>query len=499
MSSAIPRATQQHARLIVEQASCAVLVYDLEGRCVDSNPAACSLLGYGPDELRGRSLGDLDPSLGPTGKAGGWRDTAAGDPLVLEGNPCRKDGSAFAAEMCISVLDTPAGRLLLALVRDISVRRRAEALLRLRARQHEVVARLGAEALRGQGLDALFDDALRAIHQTLEVELCRVLEHVPARAEFTVRAGLHQAGDKTGRHATPDAGEYSAGYVLRHGEAVFVKNFREEARFRRDPWLKAGRALCGFTVPIGGTALRYGVLAAYGREVREFTGDDLYFVQAVANVLAAAIVRRHGEDERREVQTRYHRVAANTSGMVFHLVMQPDRTISLPFVSDGCRQLYELEPSEMQAEPRWLHRVVHPDDKESYRQALHRSVETLAPFHWEGRVLLRSGTIRWVTARSHLDPQPNGEVLWNGVVLDVSTLKRTQDALLSAKEEAERANRAKSEFLSRMSHELRTPLNAILGFSQLLQRQVQHPRQSHNLDHILKAGRHLLGLINEVL
>ena len=71
--------------------------------------------------------------------------------------------------------------------------------------------------------------------------------------------------------------------------------------------------------------------------------------------------------------------------------------------------------------------------------------------------------------------------------------------LLAAKNDAERANGAKSDFLSRMSHELRTPLNAILGFGQLLELSVEDPKQAGQVRHILGAGRHLLDLINEIL
>jgi signal transduction histidine kinase/CheY-like chemotaxis protein len=71
--------------------------------------------------------------------------------------------------------------------------------------------------------------------------------------------------------------------------------------------------------------------------------------------------------------------------------------------------------------------------------------------------------------------------------------------LMNAKEEAERANLAKSEFLSRMSHELRTPLNAILGFAQLLQMDDLASDQREGVDHISVAGRHLLSLIDETL
>jgi PAS domain S-box-containing protein len=93
-----------------------------------------------------------------------------------------------------------------------------------------------------------------------------------------------------------------------------------------------------------------------------------------------------------------------------------------------------------------------------------------------------------------------GEVygrIW--MVRDITERKRFEHALEEAKEAAEAANEAKSEFLSRMSHELRTPMNSILGFGQLLQRHGLPQEQARSVEHILKAGRHLLNLINEVL
>jgi signal transduction histidine kinase/DNA-binding response OmpR family regulator len=83
--------------------------------------------------------------------------------------------------------------------------------------------------------------------------------------------------------------------------------------------------------------------------------------------------------------------------------------------------------------------------------------------------------------------------------LTMGTLRQVAEAYRQAKDEADRANNAKSEFLSRMSHELRTPLNAILGFGQILELQGLGPRAQESIDYILQGGRHLLDLINEVL
>ena len=80
-------------------------------------------------------------------------------------------------------------------------------------------------------------------------------------------------------------------------------------------------------------------------------------------------------------------------------------------------------------------------------------------------------------------------------------LKETNAELITARKAAEKANRAKSEFLSSMSHELRTPLNAVLGFAQLMSSEVPPPppHQQRSIDQILKGGWYLLRLINEIL
>ena len=83
--------------------------------------------------------------------------------------------------------------------------------------------------------------------------------------------------------------------------------------------------------------------------------------------------------------------------------------------------------------------------------------------------------------------------------VDITERKKAEEEIWKARMEAEQANQAKSEFLSRMSHELRTPLNSILGFAQLLEMSELDARQRKEVSHINRSGKHLLELINEVL
>ncbi|HMA36030.1 MAG TPA: PAS domain S-box protein [Chloroflexia bacterium] len=103
--------------------------------------------------------------------------------------------------------------------------------------------------------------------------------------------------------------------------------------------------------------------------------------------------------------------------------------------------------------------------------------------------------------RTHFLPVKNeaGEIFAGMIVSQDITAQRHAEAARRAGEAAEAANHAKSAFLSRMSHELRTPLNAVLGFAQILEMDSPTPAQRESTSYILKAGRHLLNLINEVL
>jgi len=145
----------------------------------------------------------------------------------------------------------------------------------------------------------------------------------------------------------------------------------------------------------------------------------------------------------------------------------------------------------------------HPDDVEAEREMLAHLVEgRIAMDRRHKRYLTRDGGTVWVQSTvSLLRDSQNQPWRIVGVVEDITEHLKLQEAE-NAREAAEAANRAKSDFLSRMSHELRTPLNAMLGFAQLLELDQRHPlteAQKPWVVQIQQAGWHLLEMINDVL
>ncbi len=177
-----------------------------------------------------------------------------------------------------------------------------------------------------------------------------------------------------------------------------------------------------------------------------------------------------------------------------------------------CRML-GYSAAEMIGNPVW--QFVAADQQEQCRHAIERKIagdEPVAPFERDflrrdgGYLILeiydsliRNGAGEATGIRSVLLDVTDRRLAEQLLANEVTERERLTVALRRSKEEAEKANRAKSEFLSRMSHELRTPLNAILGFAQLLEMAALDRDKRESVGQILKAGQHLLGLINEVL
>ncbi|HEY2711889.1 MAG TPA: ATP-binding protein [Chthoniobacterales bacterium] len=229
------------------------------------------------------------------------------------------------------------------------------------------------------------------------------------------------------------------------------------------------------------------------------------------------------EERIRRAEARYQTLVEQIPAVTF--MASFENGLSEIYVSPHIETLLGYTAAEWIDNPILWYQRLHPDDKPRWNEEFSRIVSWAEPLKADYRFLAKDGRVVWIhgEARVIRDAFDRPSFV-QGIGYDITELKEAEEvlrlsreelemlvqertaelaavnkSLVDAKDEADRANRAKSEFLSRMSHELRTPLNAILGYGQLVEADVTQPDDREGVAQILRAGRHLLGLINEVL
>ena len=281
-------------------------------------------------------------------------------------------------------------------------------------------------------------------------------------------------------------------------------------------------------LPIKANGILNGALTLAHPDRVDVDADRIGAAQGLADHLAAVYVRRHGEEALRESEERFAAVADSTGDWVWASDLQGHLTYSNAVVET----VLGYAVDEVVGHDGFA--LVHHDDLARVEEEL--AATTRQPGgRGEGiavRLRHRDGSYRWlegslsaaydssgeptgyrgsgrdITARLEMEQelQTLTTELEHRVAERTRQLEETNQQLFqreaqltAAKDLADRANRAKSDFLSRMSHELRTPLNTILGFAQLLEMDAVEPGERESVEQILKGGHHLLQLINEVL
>ncbi|HRG49060.1 MAG TPA: ATP-binding protein, partial [Leptospiraceae bacterium] len=186
-------------------------------------------------------------------------------------------------------------------------------------------------------------------------------------------------------------------------------------------------------------------------------------------------------------------------GALYQLKHSKDGSFHFPYISAGIERLLGVSPKDAVNDTKTLFSLTHPEDLERIFIAQQESEKKLTQFEQIHRQYTATGELKWLLLRSMPRRMEDGSTVWDGVVFDITEIKKTREELKIAKEQAEAANRAKSEFLANMSHEIRTPLNGIIGFTELLTKSKLDESQALYMNTVSKSAFLLLDLINDIL
>ncbi|QLG28144.1 PAS domain S-box protein [Halorarum halophilum] len=220
----------------------------------------------------------------------------------------------------------------------------ADAELRERIRQQEVVAELGQQALETDDLDQLMHDASVAVAETLDNEYCKVLELLPDGDEVFLRQGIGWQDGLVGNATAPTDLDSQAGYTLLSEEPVIVDDLRTEERFSGPDLLVDHDVVSGISVVVGSLEDPWGVLGVHTTEERAFTEHDANFVQSVANVLASTIENERTK-RRLEEETRVKDRIVETSPVGIVIVGADG---ALQFANERAEEIYGRSEGEIE-------------------------------------------------------------------------------------------------------------------------------------------------------
>jgi PAS domain S-box-containing protein len=433
---------------------------DAEGHCTFINTAGAALLGYGADELVGRRMHDLmhhtraDGRPYPRGECPILRALRGGEGVHVDDEPLwRKDGSSFPAEYSSHPI-RDGGEAVGAVVwfQDISVRKEVSARERL--------------------LGSVLEESLNEIY-LFDADTLRFLQ-VNRGARENLGYSMEELRSLTPLDLKPEFTREAFEEViapLRAGAQDLVRF--ETVHRRRDGSL--------YPVEVNLHLSSAGGQNVFGAIIQDVTE------------------RRRSEAALREQEERLRlALAAGRLGTWEH-----DLRSGRVIWSAALESMHGLASGGFAGTFEALQDHVHPEDRAGVLAAIRESIAGPGEHEMQYRIVWPDGEIRWLEARGRVFRDAEGEpTRMVGVALDVTERILSERLIRQAKEEAERANKAKSEFLAAMSHELRTPLNAIGGYLDILDLEIQGPineQQRQSLERIKRNQDYLLRLINDIL
>jgi len=290
-------------------------------------------------------------------------------------------------------------------------------------RRQAALAELGRRALLAADVDSFLQEAASRTAAVLSAEFCAVLELPPAGDGLLLRAGVGWRDGCVGG-ATVSAGPGSlAGYVLRRRRPVAVEDLEAETRFTIPPLLRDHGVVSGLSARIQAGERPFGVLGVYTSGRRVFDRDSICFLEAVADLLAAAAARHSADAALRDSAQRYADLLENPSDIIF----THDLSERFTSISKAIERITGYTPEE--ALRMTVAQIVAPEWLDVARQMRARKFAGETTTVYEIELATKSGGRAPVEVHSRLIFKDGRPVGVQGIARDISDRKKFQDAL----------------------------------------------------------------------
>ncbi len=423
--------SEERFRTFVEQAEDGFVLHDEGGRILDVNRHACAQLGYTREELLAMHVWDVADGVSRADLEACWCRARPGSSEMVNARHRRKDGSILEVELRLGCFESDGERRFLALARDVSERRRAEAIAEGSRRVLEMIA-LGA------GFKDTLDELVRMIEAQVPGMICSIMLVDSDGSHLRPAAGPSLPPDYLAAMRSvpigPDCG--SCGTAAHRRERVVVADIATDPLWEaaRDVALASGLAACWSTPFFGPDRELLGTFAVYHRSPREPTPGEVEVVEHATHSAAICVTHRRAEEALRasestlrEAQRRLQS-ALEIGGIGTFVVdlEKQETTWDEPLV-----RLYgrRWRPEDGASIEPFL-AVVHPDDRDRLRRDTLHAIAQPEGSQSEFRVLHPDGAVRWVAATARAERTADGQpVRLIGAAIDITARRNAEENL----------------------------------------------------------------------
>jgi PAS domain S-box-containing protein len=162
----------------------------------------------------------------------------------------------------------------------------------------------------------------------------------------------------------------------------------------------------------------------YINVAREFNDEGK--VIGYIGTLTDITKRKTAEITLQETKTKFQRITESLPGVIYRYILHPDGSDEVTYISPQVRQIYELEPEVVLQDTSLLWARIHPEDIPDAQKAVQASALSLQPFFIEQRLILPKAGLKWIQVSSRPERQDNGDVIWDGVAIDITDRKKLE-------------------------------------------------------------------------